>query len=113
MIGEGHEVVGLDNLNDYYDVNLKKARLAVLQESDLFRHVNINLQDDQPMSDLLHKRNLRMWLTWLLKPVSDIPSRIPSRISIPIVVGFLNILEGCRHNKVEHLSTLLVVRCTA
>ena len=52
FIKEGHEVVGLDNLNDYYDVNLKKARLEILGENSFFRHVNINMHDDQPMIDL-------------------------------------------------------------
>ena len=52
LIDAGHEVVGLDNLNDYYDVNLKKARLKILEQNSLFKHVNINLEDAEPMAEL-------------------------------------------------------------
>jgi len=103
LIGEGHEVVGLDNLNDYYDVNLKKARLAILNESDLFRHVNINLQDDQPMSDLFAQEKFTHVVNLAAQAGVRYSIENPKSYIDSNVVGFLNILEGCRHNKVEHL----------
>ncbi|NDV19977.1 NAD-dependent epimerase/dehydratase family protein [Pseudodesulfovibrio sp. JC047] len=103
LIGEGHEVVGLDNLNDYYDVNLKKARLALLGESPLFRHVNINLQDDQPMSDLFAAEKFTHVVNLAAQAGVRYSIENPKSYIDSNVVGFLNILEGCRHNKVEHL----------
>ncbi|WP_319469928.1 NAD-dependent epimerase [uncultured Pseudodesulfovibrio sp.] len=103
LIAEGHEVVGLDNLNDYYDVNLKKARLAILQESPLFKHVNINLQDDQPMSDLFKAEQFTHVVNLAAQAGVRYSIENPKSYIDSNVVGFLNILEGCRHNKVEHL----------
>lgn len=103
LIGEGHEVVGLDNLNDYYDVNLKKARLKVLGESPLFKHVNINLQDDQPMSDLFKAEKFTHVVNLAAQAGVRYSIENPKAYIDSNVVGFLNVLEGCRHNKVEHL----------
>ncbi|WP_286182029.1 NAD-dependent epimerase [Desulfovibrio sp. Huiquan2017] len=99
----GHEVVGLDNLNDYYDVNLKKNRLKVLEQSSLFRHVNINLQDDQPMSDLFKAEQFTHVVNLAAQAGVRYSIENPKSYIDSNVVGFLNVLEGCRHNKVEHL----------
>lgn len=103
LTSEGHEVVGLDNLNDYYDVNLKKARLAILEESDLFRHVNISLQDDQPMSDLFAQEKFTHVINLAAQAGVRYSIENPKSYIDSNIVGFLNILEGCRHNEVEHL----------
>ncbi len=103
LIGEGHTVVGLDNLNDYYDVNLKKARLAILQESDLFKHVNISLEHDQPMSDLFKTEQFTHVVNLAAQAGVRYSIENPKSYIDSNVVGFLNILEGCRHNGVEHL----------
>ena len=103
LTAEGHEVVGLDNLNDYYDVNLKKARLAVLEESDLFRHVNISLQDDQPMSELFAQEKFTHVINLAAQAGVRYSIENPKSYINSNIVGFLNILEGCRHNDVEHL----------
>ncbi|WP_264981165.1 NAD-dependent epimerase [Pseudodesulfovibrio portus] len=103
LTAEGHEVVGLDNLNDYYDVNLKKARLAILKESDLFKHVNISLQDDQPMSELFAQGKFTHVINLAAQAGVRYSIENPRSYIDSNIVGFLNILEGCRHNKVEHL----------
>jgi UDP-glucuronate 4-epimerase len=103
LTAEGHEVVGLDNLNDYYDVNLKKARLAILKESDLFKHVNISLQDDQPMSELFAQEKFTHVINLAAQAGVRYSIENPRSYIDSNIVGFLNILEGCRHNKVEHL----------
>lgn len=103
LTAEGHEVVGLDNLNDYYDVNLKKARLAILKESALFRHVNISLQDDQPMSDLFAQEKFTHVINLAAQAGVRYSIENPKSYIDSNIVGFLNILEGCRHNNVEHL----------
>lgn len=102
LLGEGHTVVGLDNLNDYYSVEIKKARLAQLLDHKAFTHANINLQDAEPMETLFRKEGFTHVMNLaaqagvrysLINPRSYIDSNS---------VGFLNILEGCRHTKVEH-----------
>jgi len=103
LTAEGHEVVGLDNLNDYYDVNLKKARLAVLKESGLFRHVNISLQDDQPMSAMFAQEKFTHVINLAAQAGVRYSIENPRSYIDSNIVGFLNILEGCRHNQVEHL----------
>lgn len=103
LTGEGHEVVGLDNLNDYYDVNLKKARLAILEESDLFSHVNVSLQDDQPMSELFAREKFTHVINLAAQAGVRYSIENPRSYIDSNVVGFLNILEGCRHNEVGHL----------
>jgi UDP-glucuronate 4-epimerase len=103
LTAQGHEVVGLDNLNDYYDVNLKKARLAVLGESPLFKHVNISLEHDQPMSDLFRAERFSHVVNLAAQAGVRYSIENPRAYIDSNVVGFLNILEGCRHNGVEHL----------
>jgi len=103
LTSEGHEVVGLDNLNDYYDVNLKKARLAILEESDLFKHVNVSLQDDQPMSELFASEKFTHVINLAAQAGVRYSIENPKSYIDSNIVGFLNILEGCRHNEVKHL----------
>ena len=103
LLAEGHEVVGLDNLNDYYDVNLKKARLAILKESEFFKHVNINLQDDQPMSEMFAQEKFTHVINLAAQAGVRYSIENPRSYIDSNIVGFLNILEGCRHNQVEHL----------
>ncbi len=103
LIGEGHEVVGLDNLNDYYDVNLKKARLGILGESSLFKHVNISMEHDQPMSELFKAEKFTHVVNLAAQAGVRYSIENPKAYIDSNIVGFLNILEGCRHNKVEHL----------
>ena len=103
LTDEGHEVVGLDNLNDYYDVELKKARLAVLAKSELFTHVNISLEHDQPMSELFAREKFTHAVNLAAQAGVRYSIENPKSYVESNVVGFLNILEGCRHNGVEHL----------
>ena len=102
FLDEGHEVVGLDNLNDYYDVSLKQARLARLQHPR-FRFVKLDLGDQRGIAALFaHERFAR---------VVHLAAQAGVRYSLDNphayvhsnIVGTLNVLEGCRHNEVEHL----------
>jgi UDP-glucuronate 4-epimerase len=103
LLARGDEVVGLDNLNEYYDVNLKRARLAVLKQQPAFRFVKRDLADRLGMAELFaHEKFER---------VVHLGAQAGVRYSIenPFayvdsnVVGTLSVLEGCRHNAVEHL----------
>lgn len=103
LLDRGDEVIGLDNLNDYYDVNLKKARLARLTSEPGFTDVRMDLEDRSGIAQLFatHKPERVVHLAAqagvrysLVNPLAYIDSNI---------VGTTNILEGCRHNGVEHL----------
>ena len=102
LLERGDEVIGLDNLNDYYDPTLKKARLAQLK-SDRFTDVRADISHDQEIAELfaLHRPQRVVHLAAqagvrysLVNPQAYVQSNF---------VGFANILEGCRHNGVEHL----------
>ena len=102
LLDRGDEVIGIDNLNDYYDPKLKEARMARHLNHSNFTHVNINLEDREGIKKLFEKE----------KPqgVVNLAAQAGVRYSIenPLayvdtnLVGFAHILEGCRHNNVEH-----------
>lgn len=103
LLDRGDEVVGLDILNDYYDVNVKLARLDILKKYPGFRFVKIDLADRKAMPEL--------FATEKFQRVINLGAQAGVRYSIknPLayidsnIVGFTNVLEGCRHNGVEHL----------
>ena len=102
LLDRGDEVIGIDNLNDYYDPKLKEARMARHLDHPNFTHININLEDREGIKQLFEKE----------KPqgVVNLAAQAGVRYSIenPLayvdtnLVGFAHILEGCRHNNVEH-----------
>lgn len=103
LIAEGHTVVGIDNLNDYYSVQLKKDRLAQLQALPGFTFEHTDLADDAALEAVFgrnafsHVVNLAAQAGVrysLINPKSYVQSNL---------VGFGNLLECCRHGKVEHL----------
>ena len=103
LLAQGHDVVGIDNLNDYYDVNLKRARLARIETQPNFRFLKLELADRAAMAELFaHERFER---------VIHLGAQAGVRYSIDNphayadanLVGHLNVLEGCRQNGVGHL----------
>ena len=103
LVDGGAEVVGLDNLNDYYDPKLKRDRMASLAEGSGFTHVNIDLADRTAVANLFEQYSFDAVVNLaaqagvrysLLNPHSYVDTNI---------VGFVNILEGCRHSGVKHL----------
>ena len=103
FLARGDDVVGLDNLNNYYDVNLKLARLERLQQLPRFRFVRLDLADQPQMAALFAQERFERVVHLgaqagvrysLLDPYSYISSN---------VAGTLTVLEGCRHHGVEHL----------
>ncbi|KUL32558.1 NAD-dependent epimerase [Chlorobium limicola] len=103
LLERGESVTGLDNLNDYYDVSLKEARLDWLRPYADFRFVKTDLADRQGMEELFGKGQF--------DKVVNLAAQAGVRYSIvnphsyveSNILGFLNILEGCRHNGVVHL----------
>jgi UDP-glucuronate 4-epimerase len=103
LLERGEKVVGLDNLNDYYDVDLKLSRLKQLIGERNFNPVKLDLDDRDGIAGLFRKEKFGMVINLaaqagvrysLINPYSYIDSNI---------TGFLNILEGCRHSEVKHL----------
>jgi UDP-glucuronate 4-epimerase len=103
FLERGDDVVGLDNLNDYYDVTLKTARLERLQRHPRFRFVRGDLADQVQMAELFARGNFERVVhlgaqAGVRHSLQDPHSYIKSN-----VLGTLNVLEGCRHHGVEHL----------
>ena len=103
LLARGDEVVGLDNLNDYYDPRLKAARLEILRRHKNFRFVKLDLIDCGGIQDLFAGEKFRR-VVHLAAQAGVRHSIEHPRIYVDSnVSGFLHIIEGCRHNGVEHL----------
>ena len=103
LLDRGDEVVGLDNLNDYYDVNLKRARLARLEGRSGFRFVKMDLADRDGMSDLFASEGFDRVINLAAQAGVRYSLKNPHAYIDSNIVGFTNILEGCRHHDVQHL----------
>jgi UDP-glucuronate 4-epimerase len=103
LLDHGHEVIGLDNLNEYYDVRLKQARLKQLIPRNSFQFVKQDVADRKAMADLFSEarpeRVVHLAAQAGVRHALDHPhDYIDANIT-----GFMNILEGCRHNHIQHL----------
>lgn len=103
LLERGDEVVGLDNLNDYYDVSLKHARLDMLKRHANFRFVKLDLADRDGIATLFATEKFRRVINLAAQAGVRYSIQNPLAYIDSNVVGFANILEGCRHNGVEHL----------
>jgi len=99
----GHQVIGLDNLNDYYDVNLKLARLKVLEDESLFSFVKLDLADREGVEQLFAKQKFQRVIHLAAQAGVRYSIDNPMAYADSNLVGHLTILEGCRNNKIEHL----------
>ena len=118
LVGEGHEVTGLDNINNYYDVNLKYARLeeAGTRKEDIeynkqvksYKHakysfVKLNLQDREGLDSLFEKKGFDYVIHLAAQPGVRYSIQNPMAYIESNIVGFANKLEVCRHNDIKHL----------
>jgi UDP-glucuronate 4-epimerase len=104
LLERGDTVVGLDNFNDYYDVNLKESRAAVLDNYDGFSMARIDLADRPAMEALFAKEKFDKVINLAAQAGVRYSIENPHSYIDSNIVGFLNILEGCRHNDVQHLT---------
>jgi len=102
LIAGGAEVVGLDNLNDYYDPQLKKARMATLAEGDRFTHINMELADRPAMENLFKQHQFDAVVNLAAQAGVRYSLINPHSYVDTNLVGFVNLLEGCRHSGVKH-----------
>lgn len=103
LLERGDTVVGLDNLNDYYDVSLKEARLKILQSHANFRFVKLDLADRPGMAALFQQEKFDRVINLAAQAGVRYSIQNPLAYIDSNVVGFANVLEGCRHNGVQHL----------
>ena len=103
LLEMGYKVVGIDNLNDYYDVNLKLARLAQLEEKDNFSFKKISLEDKKAMQDLFAINKFDYVINLAAQAGVRYSLQNPYAYIDSNIYGFLNVLEGCRHLGVKHL----------
>lgn len=102
LLKAGHQVVGIDNLNDYYDVSLKQARLELLVHPDFNFH-KIDLADREGMSALFTSEHFDRVIHLAAQAGVRYSLENPHAYADSNLTGFLNILEGCRHSKIQHL----------
>jgi UDP-glucuronate 4-epimerase len=103
LLARGDEVIGLDNLNEYYDVSLKHARLANLQKHADFRFVKLDLADQSGMAELFAKEKFARVIHLAAQAGVRYSIDFPHTYIHSNITGTLNVLEGCRHNNVAHL----------
>src|SRR5450755_2036659 len=103
LLAQGHEVVGLDDLNDYYDVTLKQARLARLTPQHGFRFEKMDIADEAAMRTLFARERFARVVHLAAQAGVRYSLEQPHAYVRSNVTGTLNVLEGCRHNAVEHL----------
>ena len=103
LLDAGHQVIGLDNLNDYYDVNLKLARLKLLEDKPGFEFIKLDLADRSGMAELFAAYKFDRVIHLAAQAGVRYSLENPLAYADSNLIGFVNILEGCRHNKVGHL----------
>lgn len=103
LLAEGHDVVGLDNLNDYYSVSLKKDRLAQLQDQERFTFEQLSLEDRNAVEDLFKRYAFEAVVNLAAQAGVRYSLENPRAYISSNIDGFMNILEGCRHASTPHL----------
>lgn len=103
LIEMSYHVVGIDNLNDYYDVRLKEARLAKLNQLDNFQFEKIDITDSVSIAQLFADHRFDRVIHLAAQPGVRYSIENPMAYIDANIVGHINILEGCRHHNVGHL----------
>jgi len=103
LLDRGDEVIGLDNLNAYYDVTLKEARLAQLLPRNGFHFIKASLEDRAAIDRLFAEYKPQRVIHLAAQAGVRFSLTNPHEYLDSNIIGFLHILEGCRHNNVEHL----------
>jgi len=103
LLARGDEVVGLDNLNDYYDVRLKHKRLELLKHEPRFRFVKLDLQDRENMAKLFEEEGFERVVHLGAQAGVRYSMEAPFAYADSNLLGMMCVLEGCRQSKVQHL----------
>ena len=103
LLARGEHVIGIDNLNDYYDVRLKHARLAHIGEQTNFRFIQLDLADRNAMAELFAQHAPERVIHLAAQAGVRYSIQNPHAYVDSNLIGFLNVLEGCRHTATKHL----------
>jgi len=103
LLKRGDEVIGIDNLNDYYDVELKKARLTRLSDHTNFKNYEVDLENAEAVANIFAQEAPQRVVNLAAQAGVRYSLENPQAYVSANLEGFVNILEGCRHNEVEHL----------
>src|SRR5699024_11172067 len=103
LLTRGDEIIGVDNLNDYYDVKLKRARLARFQDHPAFTEACIDLENRDALSTIFAKHRPQRVINLAAQAGVRYSLENPYAYVDSNLYGFINILENCRHHQVEHL----------
>jgi len=103
LLKKGETIIGIDNLNDYYDVNLKKARLEQLKEYDNFIFIEADISDKVKIMETFEEYRPNVVINLAAQAGVRYSIENPDVYMQSNVIGFYNILEACRHYPVEHL----------
>jgi len=103
LLSENHNIIGLDNLNNYYDVSLKESRLNMLKQYDNFTFYKAYLEDNEAIKNIFASHDISVVINLAAQAGVRYSLENPMAYIDSNIVGFVNILEACRHNKVKHL----------
>ena len=103
LLERGDSIVGIDNHNDYYDPKIKDSRLEKLKKYSNYKHYKIDLSDRQSLDEVFKKHKIRKIVNLAAQAGVRYSIENPLAYINSNIVGFANILENCRHHKVEHL----------
>ncbi len=103
LLERGDQVVGIDNINDYYDVNLKQARLARVKAYEGFTEIKAGIEDREAMERVFSQHKPQRVVNLAAQAGVRYSLSNPHAYIESNIVGFMNVLECCRHNQVEHL----------
>lgn len=103
LLARGDEVVGIDNLNDYYEVSLKESRLAQLRDQPGFRFIRLDVADREGIARLFAEESFDRVVHLAAQAGVRYSLKNPHAYADSNLTGFVNILEGCRHSQVAHL----------
>ncbi len=104
LLSRGEQVVGFDNLNDYYSVDLKRDRLSRLTDYDNFKFVEADLADQSKVDNVFRDHNFERVVNLAAQAGVRYSITNPRAYTGSNIIGFLNILEACRHAKTPHLT---------
>ncbi len=103
LLDQGKSIIGIDNLNDYYDPQLKKDRLAILDKYEKFSFHKVDLEDKQGLDKIFDSAAIDIVVNLAAQAGVRYSLENPHAYVNANLVGFVNILECCRHNQVKHL----------
>ena len=103
LLKQGYQVIGIDNLNSYYDISLKKSRLEQLKKYKIFRFYQVNIADRNNISQIFTQNKLDYVVHLAAQAGVRYSLENPHAYVDCNLVGFVNILEGCRHQNIKHL----------